>query len=448
MSGRTREDGAPGARASTATASGGGADPTLAGRAIVRRGGFALDVELALGAGERLAVIGPNGSGKSTLLAGIAGLAELSPESTLELGGRALRGTRIEDRGIGFLAQDGLLFPHLRVLDNVAFGPRSAGARRPDARACALELLREVQAEHLADARPATLSGGERQRVALARALATDPGLLVLDEPFAALDVDATVQVRELIAAQVEARGLSLLLVTHDLVDALRLAERALVLERGRVVESLGTRDLARAPAGRFAASFAGLARLTGTIEAGCFATGTGVRIPLRGAGGDGVGPGPGSGAESGSAAEPGTGSEAGLGHGVDSGPRRGPVAEPGLEPGDAALLLVRPDEVRLEEAAGEEDRDRAGMAVGVPGIPGTPGATGVSEARAGAPGAEDRVESLVGDGSAVLARLESGLLARVPADAAPASGTPVRVSVLGGRIRPAAPEPDERLSS
>ncbi|QUY63562.1 ATP-binding cassette domain-containing protein [Gulosibacter molinativorax] len=354
---------------------------------MVPRDRFTLDASLELRPGERVAIIGANGSGKSTLLAGLAGLTELARASTVTLGGHPWRSIPVEARGIGFIAQDGLLFPHLSVLDNVAFGPRSAGRSRRESREIAARMLEEVRVDHLAGAAASSVSGGERQRIALARALATEPSTLLLDEPFAALDVDASVEVREITAEQVRARGLSLLLVTHDLVDAVRLTDCVIVLESGKVVERLETRDLQRAPASAFAASFAGLARVPGTLATDALVTASGARIPLRGV-----------------------------------------EVDRSLRVGASALLLAAPDHVELVDSGrgavggdGEAARTDAGGNVAM-----------------SASSFADAVESLVGDGSAVRARLRSGLLARVDSERLPQAGAIVRVRIHHARLRPA----------
>ncbi|WP_192496966.1 ABC transporter ATP-binding protein [Gulosibacter chungangensis] len=344
----------------------------IEGRVVVARDRFTLDIDLRLRPGERVGVIGANGCGKSTLLAGLAGLATLEQDSTVRFGGEPWRSTPVEARGLGFIAQDGLLFPHLSVLDNVAFGPRSAGKSKQQAREIAGRMLEAVRVGHLASASARSVSGGERQRIAFARALATDPSTLFLDEPFAALDVDASVEVREIAAQQVQDRGLSLLLVTHDLVDAVRLTDRIIVIDDGKVIEELATCDLQRAPASKFAAAFAGLARVPGHLEAQAFKTKSGLRIPL---------------------------------HGLET--------EPGLVTGASALLLAAPDRVELTC----DDASNGG---------------------ASGPVLQDAVESLVGDGSAVLARLRSGLLARVQSEELPTAGTEVFVRIRQARVRAA----------
>jgi molybdate transport system ATP-binding protein len=235
-----------------------------------------VDLTLRVGPGETVAVLGPNGAGKSTMLSVLAGL--LRPDSgAAELGGRVLfdlgRSARgrvwvpPHDRGIALLAQEPLLFPHLSVLDNVAFGPRSRGRRRHDARAAARHWLQEVGAVELADRRPAALSGGQAQRVAVARALAAEPELLLLDEPMAALDVTAAPQLRQVLRRVL--RGRTAIVVTHDVLDALLLADRVVVIEGGRVAEDGGTQEVLTRPRSAFAARIFGLNMLRGTAQPG-----------------------------------------------------------------------------------------------------------------------------------------------------------------------------------
>ncbi|MEZ0165970.1 sulfate/molybdate ABC transporter ATP-binding protein [Kineococcus sp. LSe6-4] len=231
-----------------------------------------LDVALDVATGEVVAVLGPNGAGKSTLLAVLAGLLRPSAGKVV-LDGTVLAegsGTFVPPhrRGVGLLAQEALLFPHLDVTANVAFGPRSAGASRARARTRALEVLAEVGVADLAARRPRELSGGQAQRVAIARALAADPRLLLLDEPLAALDVTAAPEVRQVLR-RVLARGdRSALLVTHDPLDALALADRAVVVEGGRVTESGPVQQVLTAPRSRFGARLAGLDLLPGVLTA------------------------------------------------------------------------------------------------------------------------------------------------------------------------------------
>ncbi len=233
-----------------------------------------LDVDLSVGDGERVAVLGPNGSGKSTLLSVVAGI--LRPDSgRAELDGRVLfdlpadggphHWTPPYGRGAALLAQDPLLFPHLSVLDNVAFGPRSAGQPARVARTTARRWLDEVGATEFADRRPAQLSGGQAQRVAIARALAAEPRLLLLDEPMAALDVAAAPTLRRVLGRVLAGR--SALIVTHDLLDAVLLAHRVVVLDGGRIVESGPTQEVIAHPRTVFTARIAGLNLVRGTAE-------------------------------------------------------------------------------------------------------------------------------------------------------------------------------------
>jgi molybdate transport system ATP-binding protein len=235
----------------------------------VVRPGFTLDVALTLAPGEVLAVLGPNGAGKSTLLDVLAGL--LRPDNGHVRVGRATltdtaAGVHVlpHRRGVGLLAQQALLFPHLSALANVAFGPRAQGTSRPAAHDRARELLAAVDAAALADRRPAQLSGGQQQRVALARALAAGPGLLLLDEPLAALDVDAVPAMRALLRRTVRDSDRTAVLVTHAALDALVLADRVAVLSAGAVVEQGPVREVLARPRSAYAARIAGLDLVSG----------------------------------------------------------------------------------------------------------------------------------------------------------------------------------------
>jgi molybdate transport system ATP-binding protein len=234
----------------------------LSADVAVVRGSFELDVSLAVSSGDVVGVLGSNGAGKSTLLGVLAGLYRPT-RGEIVLGDRTLASPTasipVHRRRVGLLSQQALLFPHLSAIDNVAFGPRSTGASRREARATAERWLAEVDASALADRRPAQLSGGQAQRVAIARALACGPELLLLDEPFAALDVDATPAIRSLLRRVVRATGVTTLMVTHDVLDAVVVANRILVLDGGRVVESGTTTDVLARPRSAFAARIAGL---------------------------------------------------------------------------------------------------------------------------------------------------------------------------------------------
>ena len=239
--------------------------------------GRGVRVDLTVAAGQTLALLGPNGSGKSTVLAAAAGL--LRPDrGEVALGDRVLSdaATRAwvppHRRGIALLAQDARLFPHLSALDNVAFGPTAAGEHRATARERALRGLSEVGMTAYADRRPRELSGGQAQRVAIARALATEPDVLLVDEPLAALDVESAPDVRDLLRRATHDR--TTVLVTHDVLDAALLADRVAVMHEGRVVEEGETGRVLSRPTSDFGARFAGLNLVRGV------ASGGGLRMP------------------------------------------------------------------------------------------------------------------------------------------------------------------------
>ncbi|MFT3876951.1 MAG: ABC transporter ATP-binding protein [Propioniciclava sp.] len=232
--------------------------------ATVAARGVRIDLEAA--AGEIVALIGPNGAGKSTSIQLAAGA--LRPDAgTVRIGGRTMADGRLfvpaNRRRIGYLEQRPLLFPHLSVIDNVAYGPRSRGVAKADARRRAGEELAAVGLDGFERRRPRELSGGQAQRVAIARALAFDPDVVLLDEPFAALDASATPGLRRVLRDRL--RGLTTLLVTHDPLDVLVLADRVASLEGGRVGETGTVEDVFQRPATPFLADFVGLNLLHGT---------------------------------------------------------------------------------------------------------------------------------------------------------------------------------------
>ncbi|MGA0153076.1 MAG: sulfate/molybdate ABC transporter ATP-binding protein [Ilumatobacteraceae bacterium] len=233
--------------------------------AVIRatRGNFRLDVSFDVADGETLAVLGPNGAGKSTILRCLLGLVPLDT-GRIVLGDQVLEDTtnnlyvEPENRRVGAVFQDYLLFRHLSVIDNVAFGLRARGAKKESARLTARAHLERFEVEHLADRRPSQLSGGEAQRVALARALAVDPKVLLLDEPLAALDVTTRRTVRDELSLFLSAFGGPRLIVTHDPADARRLADRVLIVEHGSVVQHGSIRDVMRDPATPYVAALFG----------------------------------------------------------------------------------------------------------------------------------------------------------------------------------------------
>ena len=231
-------------------------------------GNFELSVQLSAPAGSVVAVLGPNGAGKSTLLRALAGLTALQA-GVITLDGRVLddaAGTFVppEDRGVGVVFQDYLLFDHLSVLENVAFGPRSTGASKAAARTLAASWLERVGLSGRATAKPRLLSGGQAQRVALARALATNPQLLLLDEPLAALDVGTRADVRRNLRSHLQQFAGTTVIVTHDPLDALVLADQIVVIEAGRVSQAGPIAEVTSRPRSEYVAQLIGTNLLQG----------------------------------------------------------------------------------------------------------------------------------------------------------------------------------------
>lgn len=238
-------------------------------------------VDLKVEAGRTTALIGPNGSGKSTVCSVVAGLLD-AENGQVVLGGRVLDGpggfVRAGRRQVALLSQEPGVFTHMSVLGNVVFALRCQGVSRAEATRRARAELAAVGADHLASRPGGALSGGQAARVALARALATGPRLLVLDEPMAALDVTARQEMRRLVARRCAEEGLTLLLVTHDVLDLTALAEDVVVLDRGRVVEQGPTARILSAPRSDFVAHLTGTAVLTGVVDGDAEAPG--LRLP------------------------------------------------------------------------------------------------------------------------------------------------------------------------
>ena len=241
--------------------------------------GVAIDLEVE--AGRTVALVGPNGSGKSTVCSVVAGLLD-AENGRVVLGERVLDGpgrfVRAGRRQVALLSQDPGVFTHMSVLGNVVFALRCQGVSRSEAIRRARAELVAVGAEHLASRSGGALSGGQTARVALARALATGPRLLVLDEPMSALDVTARQEMRRLVSRRCTEEGLTLLLVTHDVLDLTALAEDVVVLDRGRVVEQGPTARVLSAPRSDFVARLTGTAVLTGVIDGE--ASAPGLRLP------------------------------------------------------------------------------------------------------------------------------------------------------------------------
>ena len=207
--------------------------------------------------GDVVAVIGPNGAGKSSIVSALAGLARAEGRALLD--GDDLLRRPVRERRVGLVFQDQVLFPHLSALENVAFGPRSRGVARGEARAAAQDWLERLGIGELASRKPRRLSGGQAQRVAIARALAADPALLLLDEPMAGLDVGVATALRLELARHLASFGGVTLLVTHDPIDALTVASRVLVVDGGRVLQYGTPDEVARRPATEHVARLVGL---------------------------------------------------------------------------------------------------------------------------------------------------------------------------------------------
>jgi molybdate transport system ATP-binding protein len=247
---------------------------TLAAAVVVELDGFTLDAELSVSAGQTVAVVGPNGAGKTTLLRALAGLRGLSA-GRIELDGTVYddpdAGIYVppERRPVGVMFQDNLLFPHLTALENVAFGLRARGLTKKEARRRARDWLERVGLDGRTRARPRELSGGQAQRVALARALASDPAMLLLDEPLAALDATTRNEVRRDLRRHLTTFPGIRLLVTHDPVDAAVLADHVVVLDHGRVAQTGTPAEITSRPRTSWVAELTGTNLFIGTASAG-----------------------------------------------------------------------------------------------------------------------------------------------------------------------------------
>ena len=231
------------------------------------------DIHLTVPTGQFLALLGPSGSGKTTLLRIIAGL-DRPDRGTVFINGEDATAQSARGRNVGFVFQHYALFRHMSVFENIAFGMRVRPRReRPDEQritARVNELLRLVQLDFLADRLPSQLSGGQRQRVALARALAVEPAVLLLDEPFGALDAKVRQELRGWLRRLHDEVGLTSVFVTHDQEEALELADRVVVMERGAIEQDGTPVDVVDHPATPFVANFIGRVNVFhGRIESG-----------------------------------------------------------------------------------------------------------------------------------------------------------------------------------
>lgn len=247
---------------------------TLDARVRKRLGSLDLDCDIAVDANVTVAILGPNGAGKTTLLRIVSGLVPLD-EGRIEINGTVFEDTATrtrlmpEARHVGFLFQDHGLFPHLSVLDNVAFGLCARGVDRGTANAKANEWLERVDLARYASRRPSALSGGQSQRAALARVLVTDPQALLLDEPLAAVDASARLGLRRALREHLSTFAGVRLIVTHDPLEAASLAERVVVLEDGHVTQEGPFAEVSTRPRSAWIARMAGLNLLRGTVSGG-----------------------------------------------------------------------------------------------------------------------------------------------------------------------------------
>jgi len=239
----------------------------------ITRGDLRIHADFEVDEGETVALLGPNGAGKSTVVDCLAGLVDpddgwISLDGRTWIDARTGRYTPPEDRPIGVVFQNGVLFPHLSATENVCFPLRARGVRATDARRRADELLERLgfPAER-GHARPADLSGGEAQRVALARALIHEPRLLLLDEPTSSLDVRARSELRPLIRSILRGFAGVRIVVTHDPIEAMTLADRIVVLEDGRITQRGTPEELRNAPRTGYVANLVGVNLFAGRLE-------------------------------------------------------------------------------------------------------------------------------------------------------------------------------------
>jgi putative spermidine/putrescine transport system ATP-binding protein len=227
-------------------------------------------VDLEIGEGEFFAMLGPSGSGKTTCLRLFAGF-EQPTGGEIAIFGEAMRGVPPYRRAVNTVFQDYALFPHLSVLDNVAYGLMVAGQSRAARHAAAEAALAQVALPGYGGRRPGQLSGGQRQRVALARALVMEPRVLLLDEPLGALDLKLREAMQEELKALQRALGITFVFVTHDQGEALSMADRVAVFNAGRIVQTGTPEDIYQRPETRFVADFVGSSNVLPPVLAARF---------------------------------------------------------------------------------------------------------------------------------------------------------------------------------
>lgn len=215
------------------------------------------DVSIEIPGGSLTALLGPSGSGKSTLLRVIAGL-ETPDTGSVEIDGNVVTGVRPQDRGVGFVFQHYAAFKHMNVRDNIGFGMSVRRRPKAEIRERVAELLALVQLEGLGDRYPSQLSGGQRQRMALARALAVEPSVLLLDEPFGALDARVRAELRRWLRRLHEQVHVTTVLVTHDQEEAMEVADRIAVMDHARLQQVGTPKELYEEPANPFVMGFVG----------------------------------------------------------------------------------------------------------------------------------------------------------------------------------------------
>ncbi|MCA2372257.1 sulfate/molybdate ABC transporter ATP-binding protein [Agrobacterium genomosp. 3 str. CIP 111-78] len=248
------------------------------------------DVSLDIESGELLALLGPSGSGKTTILRMVAGL-EYTDGGRIFFGDEDATNIPVRDRGVGFVFQHYALFPHMTLHENIAFGMKVSKVKRDKAAidARVRELLSLVKLDGLGERFPAQISGGQRQRVALARALSVDPKVLLLDEPFGALDANVRRDLRRWLREIHDALGITTIFVTHDQEEALDLADRVVILNQGEIVQQGTPKEVCRQPNSSFVMRFLGDAnRVSGVARGGKVYVGEN-ELPFSYAQGDGA---------------------------------------------------------------------------------------------------------------------------------------------------------------